>query len=173
MTCTKNSSIAFIRSQLTILLGLICLFVPAYAEPPDKYPFVSYDQGLQQASQSGKPIFVYFGRYGCGWCDRTNKVTFSDPALRKRYIDHYVLVYVDAESGHRLTLPDGERITELELGARLNVFATPVFYYLEADGTPIFSAPGFKTVEDFTKFDNYVQGGHYKTTKLTDYLNRQ
>ena len=29
-----------------------------------------------------------------------------------------VLVYLDAESGKRLTLPDGERITEAELGTR-------------------------------------------------------
>ncbi len=63
-----------------------------------------------------KPIFLYFGRYGCAWCEHTNKVSFSDPALKKLYTDNYELVYVDAESGKRLTLPSGERITEAELG---------------------------------------------------------
>jgi thioredoxin-related protein len=43
--------------------------------------------------------FVYFGRYGCAWCDHTNKKTFSDAALKKLYTENYVLVYVDAESG--------------------------------------------------------------------------
>jgi thioredoxin-related protein len=81
-----------------------------------------------------------------------------------------VLVYVDAESGRRLTLPDGERITEMELGARFNVFATPVFIYLEPDGTPIFKAPGYKTVKEFEDFDRYVQGGHYKRQSLLQFL---
>jgi len=81
-----------------------------------------------------------------------------------------VLVYVDAESGKRLTLASGERITEMELGARLNVFATPVFAYLESDGTLIFKAPGYKTVKDFEDFDRYVYQGIYKRKSLTQFL---
>ena len=88
------------------------------ADPPSGYPFVDYDAGLKAARASGKPIFLYFGRYGCAWCDHTNKKTFSDASLKTLYTENYVLVYVDAESGKRLTLPSGERITEAELGAR-------------------------------------------------------
>src|SRR3989344_6257188 len=79
----------------------------AYAEPPENYPFLSYDEGLKQARAQDKRIFLYFGRLGCGWCDKTKKEAFSDPALRTLYINHYVLVYADAESGKRLTLPSG------------------------------------------------------------------
>lgn len=155
------------------VLAFIVLLAAAsmlQADPPDGYPFVGFDEGRRQAEAEGKRIFLYFGRYGCGWCDKTNQETFSDAALRQRYSEHYVLVYVDAESGRRLTLPSGERITEMELGARLNVFATPVFAYLEPDGELIFKAPGFKTVEDFVDFDRYVQGGHYREQGLLDFL---
>jgi len=31
---------------------------------------------LKAARANGKPIFLYFGRYGCAWCDHTNKKTF-------------------------------------------------------------------------------------------------
>lgn len=141
-----------------------------YADPPEGYPFVSYDEGLRQAQAKGKKIFLYFGRFGCGWCAKTNKETFSDASLRKRYTEHYVLVYVDAESGNRLQLPSGERITEMELGARLNVFATPVFLYLESSGEVILRAPGFKTVKDFRDFDRYVQSGRYKREGIMEFL---
>ena len=43
------------------------------ADPPPGYPFVGYDAGLTAARASDKPIFLYFGRYGCAWCDHTNK----------------------------------------------------------------------------------------------------
>ncbi len=155
-----------------ILLILVCASPVALADPPVDYPFVGFDEGRRQAEAEGKKIFLYFGRYGCGWCDKTNKETFSDPALRQRYLEHYALVYVDAESGRRLTLSSGERITEMELGARMNVFATPVFAYLESDGELIFKAPGFKTVQDFVDFDRYVQGGHYRDMGLLEFLSR-
>ncbi len=161
------------RPFLTLLALLTLLLAPlaaALADPPQGYPFVRYDVGLREAQKQGKKIFLYFGRYGCGWCAKTNKETFSDPALRKRYIDHYVLVYIDAESGRRLTLPSGERVTEMELGARLNAFATPLFAYLEPTGELIFKAPGYKTVKDFEDFDRYVYGGHYHDMGLMQFL---
>jgi len=153
-----------------LLLIALSLTGPALADPPENYPFLAYDEGLRQAEARDKKIFLYFGRHGCGWCDKTNKETFSDAALRKRYTENYVLVYVDAESGERLNLPSGERITEMELGARLNVFATPVFAYLEPDGQVIFKAPGYKTVKDFQDFDRYIQGGHYRDQELLEFL---
>lgn len=157
--------IAVLASALLLLAAPL-----AMADPPQDYPFVRYDEGLAQARAQDKPIFLYFGRYGCGWCDKTNKETFSDPQLRERLTEHYVLVYVDAESGERLRLPSGERVTEMELGARMNVFATPVFAFLEPDGTLIFKAPGYKTVEEFRQFDQYVHGGHYRNQGLLEFL---
>ena len=151
-------------------LGLMLFAGWAQGEPPKGYPFVAYDEGLRQAQAKGKKIFLYFGRFGCGWCGKTNAETFSDPALRRLYTEHYVLVYVDAESGERLQLPNGERITEMELGARLNVFATPVFLYLEPSGEVILRAPGFKTVKDFRDFDRYVQSGSYKRQGIMEFL---
>ena len=140
------------------------------ADPPAGYPFVGFDAGLKAARASGKPIFLYFGRYGCAWCDHTNKKTFSDAALKALNSDNYVLVYVDAESGKRLTLPSGERITEAELGVRLQAFATPLFVYMTPQGDKIMQIPGFKTVQDFRDYDRYVRGGHYKQKTLLEFL---
>lgn len=162
------------RQHTTALIAMLLLSIiwqhPALGDAPAGYTFVSYDEGLRRAIKESKPMFVYFGRYGCAWCDWTNRETFSNAELRNLYTDHYVLVYVDAESGKRLTLPNGERITEAELGTRFHAFATPLFVYLDAQGKEIFKAPGFKTVDDFKEFDQYVVGGHYKTQKLMEFL---
>jgi thioredoxin-related protein len=155
----------------TVLAAGCLLWVgTALADPPKDYPFVDFDAGLKAAKASGKPIFVYFGRYGCAWCDHTNKKTFSDAGLKKLYSENYALVYVDAESGKRLTLPSGERITEAELGARLQAFATPLFVYMTPQGDKIMQVPGFKTVQDFQDYDRYVRGGHYKQKTLLEFL---
>jgi thioredoxin-related protein len=155
----------------TAVLGALALLaLPARAEPPAGYPFVDYDRGMEQASESGKRVFLYFGRYGCGWCDKTNKEAFSEAAVRERYVDHYVLVYVDAESGKRLALPSGERITEMELGVRMKVVATPMFAFLEPDGALIFKIAGVQSAQDFLHYDRYVHDGIYQTRGLREYL---
>ena len=151
-------------------LGMLLLASIAYAEPPKDYPFVSFDQGLHLAKQQNRPIFLYFGRFGCGWCDMTNKQAFSDPALRKLYIQNYVLVYVDSESGKRLQLPSGERITEAALGVRYKAFATPLFMFMEPDGKEIARIPGVQTTQNFLDYDRFMSGGHYKTQTLIQFL---
>jgi thioredoxin-related protein len=142
----------------------------ALASPPKGYPFVAFDEGLRLAKQQSKPVFLYFGRFGCAWCDQVNKQTFVDPGLRELYTRNYVLVYVDAESGKRLRLPSGERITEADLGVRYKAFATPLFLFLEADGKEIARIPGIQTVENFRDYDRFVMEGHYRTQTLVEFL---
>ena len=63
-----SESIAIIQLNMMIRNVLISILLltafSSYADPPDGYPFVSYDQGIKQAQQSNKMIFIYFGRYG-------------------------------------------------------------------------------------------------------------
>ena len=158
-------------ARITLLImALLFTCSSALAGPPDGYQFVSFDVGLRAAKEQNKNIFVYFGRFGCAWCDQVNKQTFVDADLRKLYSKNYILVYVDAESGSRLRLPGGERITEAELGVRYKVFGTPMFVYLEPDGNPVLSVPGVQTVQNFIDYDRYVMGGHYRTQKLLEFL---
>ncbi len=154
------------------LLALLLLLssLPALADPPPGYPFIDHDAGIRQARQEDKPILLYFGRYGCAWCDHVNRKTFFDPGLKQLFTENYVLVYVDAEGSKRLRLPSGERLTEGELGARLGAFATPLFVFMSPQGKVITKIPGFKTVADFRDYDRYVRGGHYQKQTLLEFL---
>jgi thioredoxin-related protein len=158
-------------TRITVLfLALLFACGSALADPPKDYPFVTFDQGLRLAKEQHKPVFVYFGRFGCAWCDQVNKQTFVDPELRALYIKNYVLVYVDSESGKRLRLPSGERIAEADLGVRYKAFATPLFLYLDADGKEVARIPGIQTVQNFRDYDRYVMDGHYRTQTLVEFL---
>ncbi len=158
--------------RLLLLCGsvLFAVFATAYADAPAGYLFRYFDEGLQQARQQDKKLFVYFGRYGCGWCEKTNREVFNDTDIRDRYSAHYVLVYVDTESGRRLTLANGERITEMEFAARQRIIATPMFAFFEPDGTFIFKISGLQSIGDFKEYDRYVQDGHYRRQGLRDFL---
>ena len=143
--------------RLRLICFLAVVSASAIADAPEGYPFLSFDAAMQQARVEGKPLFVYFGRYGCGYCEKTNKEAFSDYAVRESYIKHYVLAYVDAESGRRIRLPSGERITERELGTRYKAFVTPVFSFINADGKVLHRLVGAQSRLDLIKADREVQ----------------
>jgi thioredoxin-related protein len=152
-----------------VLLAVLSLVGPARAEPPPGYSFQRYDDGLRQAAADNKRVFVYFGRYGCGFCDKTNKVGFADPAVKQAYSKNYVLVYVNSESMDRLTLPSGERITEMQLGERMNTLGTPVFFFLEPDGKQILKVYGYQDPKRLLNMDSYIQSGNYDKVSFSDF----
>lgn len=162
-----------LRDVILILFALLLGASSALADPPAGYDFTEFSAGLARARTENKPVLVYFGRYGCAWCEHTNRKTFADPEIKRVYGENYVLVYVDAEGGKRLRLPNGERLTEAEYGARLGAYATPLFVFLAPDGRQVAKVPGYKTVADFLAFDRYVRGRHYETRTLADFLKGQ
>ena len=143
--------------RYVVLTIFTLLAPPALAEAPEGYPFQSFDKAMQQALAETKILFVYFGRYGCGYCEKTNKEAFSVPEVKKRYTDNYILAYVDSESGKRMRLPSGERITERELGTRYNAFVTPVFSFMAPDGNVIYQLIGVQSKDDLLDADSKVQ----------------
>jgi len=142
-----------------IVLIVIALFflTPVMADQPAGYPFMTFDKAMKKAVTEGKPLFVYFGRYGCGYCEKTNKEAFSDKRVKEQFVNNYILAYVDAESGKRLRLPSGERITERDVGTRYNAFVTPVFTFMTAEGRPLHRLVGVQRVVDFLSADSSVQ----------------
>jgi len=151
------------RKILVLITTLLSL--PVMAGPPKGYPFQSFDKAMQQAQTESKPLFVYFGRYGCGYCEKTNKEAFSDKQIHESYSKNYVLAYVDAESGKRLRLPSGEQVTEREVGTRYNAFVTPVFTFMTAKGQPLLRLVGVQRIVDLRDADKKVQQSLNKVSK--------
>ncbi|MCG6870890.1 MAG: thioredoxin fold domain-containing protein [Gammaproteobacteria bacterium] len=157
------------QSAVFLLLLALVSGLPAWADPPENYVFHPYDEALHSARDTGRKVFIYFGREGCGYCDLTNRTAFVDPRVRERYQQNYELAYVDSEGGQRLTLPSGERIVERELGPRFQAFVTPVFVFAEADGTPILRRVGVQKTEDLLAAERFVAGGFYRRMNFEEF----
>jgi thioredoxin-related protein len=145
------------RLHAYLVAGLLALPTLVLADPPQGYPFESFDKAMAQSRSEGKLLFVYFGRYGCGYCEKTNREAFVDPEVKERYTSRYALAYVDAESGRRLRLPSGERIPERELGTRYDALVTPVFTFMTPKGKPLLRLVGVQRIEDLIDADNRIQ----------------
>lgn len=157
------------KAVIWLFLAMVVAPATAPADPPPDWTFLSFDDALRQAGETQRRVFLYFGRHGCPSCEKTNRESFTDPRVIERFNAGYLLAYVDSESGERLRLPNGERITEMELGVRLKVFGTPFFYFMEPDGSPILRAPGYQSAEEFLLFDRFVSEGHYQRQTFAEF----
>ena len=154
----------FVLSSFT--LGLPA---PLQADAPKGYSNYAYDQAFRLAKKSGRNVFLYFGREGCAFCSLSNKKTFRLQSVRKLILKNYEMAYADSEGGRRLTLPDGERITEMQLGEKMNVLGTPVFLILDPRGKELVRFTGILKPEDFRALHSFIVGGAYRRMKFSDY----
>jgi thioredoxin-related protein len=154
---------------LLLLLGLA--YQPAaISAPPDGYQFYNLTEAMKLSSETKKPMFLYFGRYGCSTCRKMHKEVFSDASLNRQFRKNFVLAYVDTESDARIRLPNGERTTEMQFTARNRIQGTPTFIYFSADQKPLFKKAGFQTIKQMSDFNAFVAEGHYQKTTLKEYL---
>lgn len=154
----------------SILLFLSFFTSVSLAAPPEGYEFLPLNKAMKQSAAEHKPMFLYFGRYGCSTCRKMHKEVFSDAALNKELSENFVLAYVDTESGNRIRLPNGERTTEMQFASRNRILGTPTFIYFSPNQTALFKKAGFQTIETMGSYNDFVLEGHYKTSKLKEFL---
>ena len=83
--------------------------------------FHDYEEGLEYAKESGKPIMLDFTGWACVNCRKMEEQVWSDPRVLKRLREDYVLIslYVD----EKLALPKEEQV-EVQIGGKTKQLRT-------------------------------------------------
>ena len=159
-----------LRLSMLFICALASLGQAGMAAPPEGYDFLPLTAAAEQAVAENKPMLLYFGRYGCSTCRKMHAEVFTDNGLKGKYTDAFVLAYVDTESGNRIRLANGETTTEMQFAARSRIFGTPTFVFYSAEQKPLFKKAGFQSIEQMSRYGDFVAGGHYRSMTLQDYL---
>ena len=153
---------------------VLVLFIDSLAAaPPEGYRFLSLTEATERARAEGKPMLLYFGRFGCTTCRKMHAEVFTDESVSAGYNEDFVLAYVDTESGKRISLGNGERITEMQFAARSRIFGTPTFIFFSPEQEPLFEKAGFQSVAQMNLFHDYIVGKHYQSMPLQEFIERQ
>lgn len=140
------------------------------AAPPENYDFMALGDAIHRAASERKPMLLYFGRYGCSSCRKMHAEVFTDAGLAEILRARFVLAYVDTESGDRIRLASGERISEMQFAARNRILGTPTFIFFSPQQQPLFKKAGFQSIEQMRRYAEFVDGGFYRSMSLGDYL---
>jgi thioredoxin-related protein len=164
---------SFFRLPLACVVLLGLSGGPLLAAPPEGYRFLSLTEATQLASSENKPMLLYFGRYGCSICRKMHAEVFTDASLNAKYNNAFVLAYVDTESGDRISLANGERITEMQFASRSRIIGTPTFIFFSAEQKPLFKKAGFQTIAQMNQYGDYILEKQYQSMPLQEFMARQ
>jgi|SRR5659263_58831 len=98
--------------------------------------YTSLDQGIKEATNTSKPIFLYFRSETCYWCVKFEEEALSDARITEILNKNFVLVSIDT-------------FKQKNISANLNVRTTPYMIFFSKNGEEISRIPGYLPKEEF------------------------
>ena len=136
-----------IRWQPIVLLaGLFGLYLLSVrsAPPPEGWE-TDFDQAVAEAKATGKNLLVAINMRGCPPCSMMDRQVLPEPRVRAA-IALFVPVRVSLDR-------------QPEIAQRFNVFGTPTYLVVHADGTILNQRSGFLPVDEFLAFLDQASTG--------------
>jgi thioredoxin 1 len=92
------------------------------------------NQTIQQAKSTNKSIFVDFYADWCAYCKEMDEVTYTDPQVKEKLTQNYVLLKVDVDENP-------------ELSSKYQAYGLPTMLILDSKGNEVKRISGFQSPE--------------------------
>lgn len=129
----------------------------AAAEEATSISWLSYRQGREQASQTGKMLLINFTADWCRYCRKMKKETYTEPEVIAYVSEHFVPVMVDTQK-------------ERQIATEYYVRGLPTIWFLTSEGERISNLPGFVDAPTYLQVLRYIASGTYQQMDFKAYL---
>ena len=117
-----------------------------------------WDNGLSEATQSGKPVLVDVYTDWCGWCKRMERDVYSDARVRGYLDQHFVVVKLNAEAPNEVHYQTRAiAMSGIAEGFRVTGYPTTVF--LRPSGDHLLNVPGYVPADKFLLVLRFIGDG--------------
>ena len=175
------ASLAFSIYMVPGLWGAPCKAVSAFAPPmwtqdfnladnEVHAQFNNYDEGMEYARLSGKPVLLDFTGYGCVNCRKMEAAVWTDERVAEMLRNDYVLItlFVDDKTPLQQPVTVVENGTERKLRTvgdkwsylqryKFGANAQPFYVPVDNEGSPL--AGSYSYNEDIQAYINFLQNG--------------
>lgn len=152
-----------------VLLTTTCGNNQMSDRPAPEIEWVSIEDGLRQANESGKKVLVNVYTDWCDFCKKMTNTVYPDSTVRASVYDHFVSVGLNAES-EKVVRYQGEMLTEKELARKLGIRSYPTMLFLNPDGELILQSNGYMPANDFNRMLMYMGSNAYLTMEFIDFV---
>ncbi len=105
----------------------------------------TWEEALELAKESGKPLFLNISASWCGPCKALKRNTFPYEEVGTYYNANFINVLVDGEKGEGIGL-----------AKKFGIKGYPSMIFLDSDGELIAQTSGYRDPEDFIELGQVV-----------------
>ncbi|MES9992646.1 MAG: thioredoxin fold domain-containing protein [Candidatus Thiodiazotropha sp.] len=145
---------------------------PGFHEKPAwfKSSFLDLQEDLQEATDEGKRLILYFHQDGCPYCAKLLNENFSIKAIVEKTNQAFQLIAINIWGDREVTGLEGETITEKAFAASMKVMYTPTLLFLNEQGERVLRINGYYAPHRFMAALDYVADGEERKLSFRDYL---
>lgn len=137
----------WLEMKCWIVIGLLAVVtadpVTAQSVEEDGLTWHGFNEGVEEARESGRPVFVYVYAPWCGWCHKMDEEVFGDPKLAAYLAAHFELVRLNYDERDTVYRYKQQEISRRRLMDRLHVAGVPTVVILDSRGNYLLHVPGF------------------------------
>lgn len=138
-----------------------------------KASFLYLREDAQEAKQRGRHLMLFMHLDECPYCARLLQENFRSGPTREFAEKHFDVIGINIRGDKAVEWFDGKGYSERELARKLKVVATPTLVFFDPDGNVVLQLNGYRTPASLRQALEYVQGKHYRTQTLAEYVQRQ
>lgn len=118
-----------------------------------------WNEGLQEARATKRPVIVDVYTNWCGWCRRMDRDVYQRADIVDYLRKQYVTIKLNAESSEPATY-EGRATTSQKIAQRFRVSGYPTTLFLRSSGEHMANVPGYVPGDKFLLLLRYVAEGH-------------
>jgi thioredoxin-related protein len=152
---------------------------PTEIKPADKITWITLEEADKLRLKEPRKILIDVYTDWCGWCNRMDATTFSDPELVKYVNENYYAVKLDAEQKEPITIggktyeyvANGRRgYNEVASELLQGKMSYPTIVLLDEHMNMIQPLPGFREAKEMQPILEYLAENAYKTTPWEEWV---
>lgn len=138
-----------------------------------KESFLEIADDVDEASEAGKHVLLFFQLNGCPYCDRMLTEIFEAEPHKSYLQQHFDVIAINVRGDREIAFNESFSATEKALAEKLNVWATPGIVFLGEGNKQVARVDGYRSPERFRYIMSYVAEKVYKQQKLSSYLKQK
>lgn len=145
---------------------------PGYVEKPAwfKDSFLDIRDDVNDASESGKRVLLYFYQDGCPYCERLLKENMSQQNIVDALRTHFDVIAINMWGDREVVGLDGNETTEKNFSVANKIMFTPTLQFLDEEGQHVLRLNGYVPPHKFKTALDYVSLKKEKDGSFRDYM---
>jgi len=135
-----------------------------------KESFLEIADDVDEASEAGKHVLLFFQLNACPYCDRMLQESFEAEGMSDYIQQHFDSIAINVRGDREIAFNDEISVSEKELSEILKVRATPAIMFLNENNEPVVRVDGYRAPQRFRQVLEFVATKSYQTNDLSDYL---